>query len=261
MKEFKIRASQLAKIMGKPRDSGGLTARQEERYQELKNKEKLTEKQSEELWKLAHKKTAPEGLNSAAKAYVELWYKEQLYGRRKEFSNKYTEKGIGVEDQSIRILSGVELEAFEKNEEYRENKYLTGTPDIVTPNFIRDIKSSWDFSTFPLFETHLKEDYYYQVQAYMILFDKHHAFVDYVLADTPWHLIEREARYIARDNNLDFEDVIEEIKHKHIYDDVPTSLRVKSFPVTRDPNLEKRIEEKVKLCREYIKELEEKLNV
>jgi len=250
---FKIRASQLWQIMGKPKDSGGLTLRQSQDLEELLAKGS----KSKRVQELIEKRDRPEGLSTTAKTYCKQWLKEKLFGRRIYFSNKYTRKGIEVEDQSIGILNSLLWESYDKNEEFRENDYMTGTADIVAPNMIRDIKSSWCLDTFPYFEDVLDQKYYYQMQAYMILWDKQRASVDYVLANTPWNLIEKEAYYKARDEAKDFEDVIEEIKHRHIFDDLPDSMRVKSFAVDRDYNLNVRIEEKVKACREYIKELQE----
>lgn len=36
--------------------------------------------------------TDKKSMGETAKSYVEQWIKEQLYGRKKEFSNKYTTK-------------------------------------------------------------------------------------------------------------------------------------------------------------------------
>ena len=256
IKPFKIRASQLSKIMGKPRDSGGLTDTQAKNLATLEAKEKRTEKQEQTMFELIAKRDKPEGLSAGAKTYVQGWLKEQLYGRRKEISSKYTQKGNDQEDASINLLNMYLLESYEKNEEYRESDFMTGTPDIVAPDLIRDIKTSWDFSTFPLFETSLNQDYYYQVQAYMILFDCNYASVDYCLVNTPYELVMREAKNQAYKLNVDIDEIIEEVTRNHNYDDIEDEYkRVKSFPVVRDPKLEKRIEQKVELCREYVKEL------
>ena len=272
IKPFKIRASQLSKIMGKPRDSGGLTDTQAKNLATLEAKEKRTEKQEQTMLELIAKRDKPEGLSAGAKTYVQGCLKEQLYGRRKEISSKYTQKGNEQEDASIHLLNMYLLESYEKNEEYRENTEIgiCGTPDIVAPDLIRDIKTSWDFSTFPLFETSLNQDYYYQAQAYMILFDCNHASVDYCLVNTPDYLIEKEAHSLARDKQISFLEALQHVVPLHIYDeterwnkedfpniktDIPLNLRVKSFSVVRDPKLENRIEQKVKLCREDEKEL------
>ena len=128
MKNFKIRASALGKIMGAPRNKG--------------DKEKGN-------------------LSQTAKTYLETWLKEQLYEKRINFSSKYTDKGIEVEDLSIDFLSNIRNTFLAKNEKNFENDFMTGTPDIILKDKIIDIKNSWSFATFPIFENELKNKDYY----------------------------------------------------------------------------------------------------
>jgi len=96
MQEFKIRCSAISKIMG---GSIGLTEKQKEEYDKFYAKDKLTDLQQEKFVKLHEKHTNPQ-LPQGAKTYVETWFKEQLYARRKTFSGKYTDKGLLTENDS-----------------------------------------------------------------------------------------------------------------------------------------------------------------
>jgi hypothetical protein len=262
MKPFKIRASALAKIMSRPKDSGGLTVVQTKKVEALTLKEKRTDKQDAELYGLLEKRNKPEGLSGGAKSYCQDWLSEQLYGRRQFISTKHTKKGILVEDDSIALLGASLFESFTNNKEQRENEFMTGECDIETPDSIRDVKSPWDFKTFPLFETKAEHDYIMQVQQYLILWDKPVGFVDYCLVNTPDQLIEDEARRIARFEGRDLDEVMAEQYAYHTYDDdMDLALRIKSFRVERDPKLEFRITEKVRLCRVYIAELKKELGL
>ena len=52
---------------------------------------------------------------------------------------------------------------------------LYPNPDILSDQLI-DIKSSWDFTTFPMHQQSLpSKDYYWQMQGYMMLTEKRYA--------------------------------------------------------------------------------------
>ena len=173
--EFKIRCSAIGKIMTNPREKGRL-------------------------------------LSATAESYCDLWLKEQIFNRKKSFSSKHTEKGQIVEDNSIDFIAEQLGYGFLiKNEDSFKNEFMTGTPDILPPNgnIVIDVKNSWDWSTFPLFEDKIpNSDYYWQLQGYMALTGRKNAQLIYVLSDTPYNLIEREAYYHCRNNGYDMDDDI-----------------------------------------------------
>jgi len=254
MKEFKIRCSAIGKIMA---GQIGLTEKQASDLEALEAKATRTALQHETMLKLREKKANPE-LPQGAKSYCQDWMKEQLYGRRKEFSSKYTQKGIIMEDDSIDMIGRkIGMEGITKNDTYYENEFMTGTPDVNLFNRIIDVKSSWDCFTFPLFETEIpNSDYWWQGQGYMHLTQAESHILGYTLVDTPLHIITKQAYYYASDNGLDVDDVLPEFIKKMTYPNVPESLRVKTFEFPYDPEAIKRIEERVLLCREYIKTLQ-----
>jgi hypothetical protein len=256
MRQFKIRASAAGRIMG---EVNRPTQKQLDRLAELEAKQTRTAKQDEELTALQAKRAAKPELSKGAKTYCELWLKEQLYGRRQEMSNKYTEKGIACEPDGINLTAEAMQYGFISKHEGREsNEYFEGECDLLLSETVEDIKNSWSCFTFPLFATELPEsDYFYQLQVYMKLYNRNKAAVNYVLINAPEEIIDREASFISRKagfSEVDME-LYDEVRSKMTYDELPVHLRFKRFEFDRDDNVIAQIEQQVVLCREYIGEL------
>ena len=252
MQEFRISASQIGKIMG---GNIGISEAQEIELQELLLKPKRTVKQEAKMSFLITKKGNPE-LPKGAKTYCELWLKEQVYKRKKRFSNKYTKKGNATEQESIDFVAdyfghGLLL----KNTERKIGEFIEGECDVDYKEFIYDVKNSWDCFTFPLYATEIPDsDYYGQGQGYMCLWNKKKYKLIYVLSDTPMELIEKEAYYWGRDHGyreVD-EDILQEFFEKMTYQDVPDELKIKIFEFDYDQGYIDEVEIRVKMCREYI---------
>ena len=176
------------------------------------------------------------GLSKTTQSYVDQWIKEQVYGVKKHFSSKYTDKGLEVEDESIDFLAEqLDYGFIAKNKQGYENEYLTGTPDLILDNLIIDVKNSWDMWTFPLLEEEIpNKNYYWQLQGYMALTTAKNAKLVYTLMDTPNDLLNQWT-----DVPYDFE----------AYD---PSLRIKTFDIKRDDEAIENIYDRVKEIREYI---------
>lgn len=207
------------------------------------------------------------GLGKTGENYCVSWYKEQLYKRRKEIHSKYLSKGLITEDNSIDFVSEyLGLGFLMKNEEYFENEYMTGTPDVIvrSENLIIDVKNSWDFTTFPLFEKEVPNDgYLYQAQIYMHLVGIDNFKLIYTLSNTPVNLIEQEAKSYCWKNGygeLDA-DIYQQFKQKMTYDDIPDDLKIKIFDIKKDDAIINKIIERVKECREFIKTLDDAIKI
>jgi len=253
MKDFKIRCSAIGKIMA---GQIGLTEKQQSDLEALEAKVTRTPLQHETMLKLRDKQANPE-LPQTVKSYCEDWLKEQLYGKRKEFQSKYTQKGLIMEDEGIDLLGrALNREGITKNEQHYSCEFMDGTPDVDLFDTILDNKCSWDCFTFPLFDTGIPNtDYWWQGQGYMHLTGAERYILGYTLVDTPLHIITKQAYYFASDNGLDVDDVLPEFIEKMTYTNIPDNLRVKLFEFAYDPEAIKRIEERVKLCRKYIETL------
>ena len=215
---MKVRCSQIGKIMTNPRKSG-------------------------------------EVLSQTAKTYVQDLVLLEKYGIRKEFSSRYTDKGNDVEELSIALVNEVlNYKFIYKNDEHFNNDWVTGTPDVNTDEVLIDVKSSWDASTFPFFETEIpNKDYYFQLQGYMWLTGKQESVLAYCLIDTPLEMVESEVRR-AHWNALiigEDEQLRKEVESKHKFGHIPNNRRVKYWFVQRDEQVIEQIKERVELCREY----------
>ena len=92
-------------------------------------------------------------LGKTGETYVKEWLIEQIYNRKKSISNKYLTKGILMEQDGIDMYAKHNLlDTLIKNEQYFENDFMCGTPDLILEDKIVDIKSSWDCFTFPIYD-------------------------------------------------------------------------------------------------------------
>lgn len=202
---------------------------------------------------MANARSKNEILGQTAKNHLELWKKEQIFDRKKNVRSKFLTKGILQEQEAIDLLNAFNFSTFEKNEKFFENDFMTGTPDIISDKKIIDIKCSWDFSTFPIFDKELKnKNYFYQMQGYMALTGCTNAQVVYVLVNTPLFLIEREARGMSADFGCDYDEVLAETIENMTYDDVEIENRIKIFEVERDDDVIAEIEQRVLECRTFL---------
>ena len=254
---FKIRCSAIGQIMTNAK--GSITELQLKEIDELSAKDRLTEKQKEKLDKLRYKRNNPE-LSDTTKTFLDTWIKEQLYSRRKEFSNKYTEKGNIMEDDSIDLVADhYNYNMLIKNEKYYENDVMTGTPDVIinSEKLVIDVKNSWDCFTFPLFENEIPtKAYYWQLQGYMALLGFDKASLIYTLTDTPEHLIAKESYWYCQNNGIDNEhEVLSDFTNKMTYSNLQDELRIKRFDIERNNEDINKIEIRVNECRNYINEI------
>lgn len=219
---MKIRASQLGKIMTAPRSKS-------------------------------------EVLSQTAKTYIEELAKEHLFGIKKVFKSRYTDKGNEVEEKAIELTEEVlGFEFLTKNEDYFENDYIKGTPDIITHSLVIDVKSSWSGDTFPFFETELpNKDYYYQVMGYMWLTGKKNALISYCLINTPEEIVNDEIRRTAwgKYEIEPSEETIRDVVAIHNFNHIPKDRRVKAFHVEYNEGVVNEMKTRIEHCRTYFNEL------
>jgi hypothetical protein len=183
-------------------------------------------------------KSKDEILSTGAKTAIAKIAKEIIYGYDEQFSSKYTEKGIRVEDESIKLLGSVLQKQFEKNKERKTNDWITGEADIVTDDSIIDVKSSWSLATFPVTAEQGKDKgYEMQLRAYMWLWDKPKSSIAYCLVNTPEDLMKWEAQSL------------------HSVDHIIPELRVTLVHYERDQTIEEKIKLKVEAARQYLDEI------
>lgn len=186
------------------------------------------------------------------------WIKKRLiekkYGRKEEIKSDFLTKGIEVEEASFTLACKVlKLGFVKKNQEHFESDYITGTPDLIHNDTVIDIKSSWNLFTFPFFEKELpNSDYWWQLQGYMELTGLDKAKLVYCLVNTPEPLIMNEAYRMAGKRGVMVDEVEEEARDQHTFDDIPESERVKVFEIDKDSEAGKIIKDRVLEIRELI---------
>jgi hypothetical protein len=194
---------------------------------------------------MTNSRSKSEVLSKTCKSYLEELALEEVYGIRKEFSSRYTDKGNEVERESIDLAQDVlDMGFMYKNTEFFENDFLTGTPDVNTDNCLLDVKSSEEIPN---------KDYMYQLQGYMALTGKRKSILAYCLVNTPYDIVEDEIRRAHWKHHLidESDELRAEVEAKHVFDHIPMEKRIKSFHIKYDKDIVKAIYDRVKECRVY----------
>jgi len=216
---------------------------------------------------------AGEGLGETCKtALLEIWI-EETYGRKKEFTNKYMEKGTLQEEESITLYSLVTKTFYKKNTEQVSNDWFTGTPDlykgesIMTATEIKDIKTSWDlFTFFAVFGKPVNKIYKWQMQGYMDITGAKDSGLVYCLVDTPLHLIEDAKRKLCWAMNVidptanpECLAQCEQIEKNMTFSiDIPKEHRWVEFKIPRDEEMMAEAYDKLPKCRQFMNDLNDK---
>lgn len=288
--KFKIRASAASEILA---GTIGLSDVQAAKRAELSERKAnaacgaakpLTPNMEAELSALNYKFENPE-LPTGAKSYCEKWLKEKLYDRRKNFANKYLEKGIACEDESIKFAAdSLGWGDVAKNEEWFSDEWMEGTPDIISELYSReagrdnnvietltptviDMKNVWDCFTLPLFDEVIPTDAYKtQLQVYMHLVSQEYgvdfndAILTYALMDAPLNVMEKEMRSLSWEEGqrgLITDEIRQKVHKEMTYSDLGPELRLKTFNVKREPAVIEELKVRVEMCRVYINQLVE----
>ena len=197
--------------------------------------------------------------SEGAKTYCTELFINLKYGRYKDIESKYITKGLEVEQDSINMFARVSNTFVVKNEQYFENDYFTGTPDIILPDSILDVKSVWDLFTF--YSNHpdkIKKQYAYQLLTYMDLTGRKKSALEYCLITTPEMLIMDELGRlqwkmgIIDYSNPIFVEASEKLEKNLRFDDIPETERILEVPVEYDETVINEMKRKVELCRYWM---------
>lgn len=182
-------------------------------------------------------KTKAEGpLSKGAKTAIRTLAKQEIFGVEFTFTSRETEKGVEVEQEALDLVNRVRGLNLVKNTERRTKNGLTGEPDAIDlPRGTgHDIKNAWSIKTFNAFDVDCEDKTYeWQMRGYMALWDLDVWCVDYCLVDTPERLI-------------GFEPI-----ELHLVSHIPEHLRLTTWTIHRDPELEARIFEKISHATAY----------
>lgn len=184
-------------------------------------------------------KSKSETLSVGAKTYLRELASEEIFGVSFEISDKKIEKGRIVEPDCIALVNRVHGLSCVKNTQRRNNKWLSGEPDVVNVDHGRDIKAAWSVATFPLSREDIAPAqrvlYDWQFRGYMMLWELPIWYGDYCLVNTPVELLGP------------FDPLPLHVVDRH----VPEHIRVTTWQVERDAAIEEQIKEKVIAARAY----------
>lgn len=200
-----------------------------------------------------------ESLSETTKAFLRDIYIQEVYGRKRDTANKYTEKGLYCEQDGIDLAQKYYDRFIAKNKERKENEFITGETDIVLPDRTTDIKSSWNIFTFA--ESNGKDkDYYWQGQGYMTLWGKPKHDLMYTLNNAPEHMIVQEKSKRMWKIPNDPEAIAEmeaEVEKDMTFDDIPEKKRIKVFSFDYNEEDMKRVYARIIEAREYLQSIKE----
>jgi hypothetical protein len=186
-------------------------------------------------------------------------YAKVKYGRSRDITSKYLEKGIAMEEEAITLYSKFNRDYFVNNKARMSNAFITGEWDILKNEVVTDTKCSWDLITFlKATKGELNKDYFYQLHGYMSLTGAKSAVVAYCLVNTPENLVQSEIKNTwykmgCPDESVShWQDTLTEITNMSRYDDIPINERVFEFVIERDETVIERINTRVEQCREWM---------
>lgn len=202
-------------------------------------------------------------LSKTAKSHLVEVYARVLWGVERDIVTNAIRKGRAAEEDGITLLSRVDRKLYVKNDERKENEWLSGHADIVVDDEILDIKLSWDAFTFlPKLIESIDKDYMYQLQGYMWLWDKPKARISYCLVNTPDNIIQGEKYRLLRgldvisEESPEFIAAAARLESNMKFDQIPINLRVINKFIDRDEEIIKKIPAKVEKARQFLAELQ-----
>ena len=176
-------------------------------------------------------------LSETAKTYVRELVRQELWGVDFEVSTKYTDKGLAVEAEGLALLNRVRGLTLTKNTERRNDGLITGEADTVdmTRGCGHDLKCSWSLQTFPAFLKDCQDPLYeWQMRGYMQLWNVDRWEVNYVMVNTPEDLL---GPY--------------EPQQLHLVEHIPEHMRLTTWAIERDRQLEEHMFAKLTAARIY----------
>lgn len=184
-------------------------------------------------------KSKSEVLSVTAKTHIRELARSIIFGVQKEISSKFIEKGLRCEQDSLDLFNSVFFTSHTKNTERRTVGLLTGECDIVVPDVEGiDLKTSWSVHSFPIVEVDCVDPIYlWQNRGYMKLWEVPRWTTAYCLVDTPEDLV-------------GFEE-----PEAHIVSHIPDHLRVTTWTVQRDLELEAAMLVKLDHAAAYFREV------
>jgi hypothetical protein len=203
-------------------------------------------------------------LSATAKAHLIEVYASKKWGIDVELTVKAVKKGLLCEEDAITTISRLDKKLYIKNDERKENEWISGLCDIDNEpdDEIIDTKVSLDALSFlSNLVTPVDKNHEIQLNGYMWLWNRKKARVSHVLVDTPDSLIEGEKYALLRSMDVVSEESeafkkawerrLTNLKFNHL----PIEERVINFHLYRNEEIIQQIPGKVAKAREFLAEL------
>lgn len=189
----------------------------------------LSDTAKDEMNRLIAKRDSPLELSKTTQTHCKNVMKSELFGRIKEIKGAPLEKGTKVEEDSISLYCSLKDCLQFKNEKHYRNGFIKGTPDLVLPEEVPDIKSSFTLSSYPMFLDELK-DYHLQVKSYAILTNKPYGSVAYCLVDAPFGMVDDALNKLVWDHRaISIDSVPIDAKVKTVTNMIFTEKGIKKY--------------------------------
>lgn len=238
-----------------------ITDRQRQRLKELATRQNdpeakpLTGKMAAELDDLIAKRDAEFEFGATALAYIrDVWLRNE-YGYDEPVLTNELLKGLLCEDEAIGVVTRHVDGPFRvKNEDTFANEHFIGTPDIVGPDVVEDVKCAWSLKTF-MDVQHPSALYYAQLQAYMDLLNCNTSRLCHVLVDTPEEIVQEERkrfffRFNCNDDDPYYQECCRKVDAMHGASRlIPEEQRIKVFTIQRDDAYLDRLRRRVEQAR------------
>lgn len=198
-------------------------------------------------------------LSDTCKSYLSQVYTEVTTGRKKIIKNQYIEKGLELEEDAITQYCLKHSIFLEKNKERKNNSFIEGEADIPQGNKVTDTKVSWDLFTFDRTVLKLNKLYKWQGKGYCILWNVTEAEISYHLLNTPDKLLlneEKKLLYNWIGSSEEYDEALEELRHNHIFDDLPSERKERCYSVKLEEGDEQKINSRVLECRKFLNNYE-----
>lgn len=204
---------------------------------------------------IATPRSKSEVLTETAKTTIREIAKQDLFGFKAFNGNKYTEKGLLLEDKAIELSGVMRNRFYTKHKGRLSNDFITGECDVLDSanSLIIDTKCTWDIGTHPFFKDEAAEKvkkagYDVQMQCYMWLYEMDKAEIDFWLFPCPRELLTRF------DDDYQLIDLVEQTDIKD---------RITTVTIARDDKVIERIKEVIPhaqayydvLCEQYTTEI------
>lgn len=276
---FKCRCSAITQMLSEKQGEAPLTENQIARIAELEGKEKITDKQKQELTALVFRRDKPKEivLSDTCIAYLMehyAWVTKKKVSISKEMDIEQFQKGKICEPEGIAILSLVDGVEYVKNSERIHNEFLSGEPDIflgeqiMSATKIIDTKISFDYPCFlKKLNTQILPSNEQQIKGYMDITGALEGEVADVLVDMPETIINDYRRRlfykmnVVSDESPEYKIACAEMERSMYFGDIPPQLKVFKKKVQPFTDFEKqRVYDKVKICREWLNNFDEMYN-